>query len=56
MTRVRGGNDYYETFTTGELSAVNFAYLHVQPAQTIGLVAPYEPIGQWSVGRSTPTR
>ena len=50
MTVVRGGNDYYETFTTGELNAVNFAYLHVGRFKTIGLVAPYEPIGQWSVG------
>ena len=47
---VRGGNDYYETFTSGELQAVNFTYAHVKPGETIGLVAPYEPIGQWYVG------
>jgi hypothetical protein len=50
MTLVRGGNDYYETYTVGELNAVNFAYLIVKPNQTIGLVAPYAPIGQWYVG------
>jgi hypothetical protein len=50
MTVVRGGNDYYESFSTGELSAVNLAYLLVKPNQTIGLVVPYAPIGQWYVG------
>jgi hypothetical protein len=51
MTLVRGGNDYYETFAPGELAAVNYTYLHVHgPRQSIGLVAPYEPIGQWAVG------
>ena len=51
MTTVRGGNDYYETFSNGELSAVNLAYkLVTGPNQTIGLVAGYSPIGQWYVG------
>jgi hypothetical protein len=50
MTLVRGGNDYYETFTQGELSAVNLAYRLAHAGQTIGLVAAFEPIGQWSVG------
>jgi hypothetical protein len=51
MTVVRGGNDYYETFTTGELGAINLAYsLVTGPNQTIGLVAGYAPVGQWYVG------
>jgi hypothetical protein len=49
-TVVRGGNDAYEAFSTGELQAVNFAYDHVQPHQSIGLVAPYLPVGQRDVG------
>jgi hypothetical protein len=49
MTVVRGGNDYYETFAPGELAAVTYAYLQVANGKTIGLVAPYEPIGQWRV-------
>ena len=50
MTVVRGGNDYYESFAAGELDAVNLTYLHVHAGQTVGLVAPYAPIGQWAVG------
>jgi hypothetical protein len=53
MTVVRGGNDYYESFSIGELNAVNLAYLLVKPNQTIGLVAPYAPVGQWYVGSVT---
>jgi hypothetical protein len=49
-TVVRGGNDAYEAFSMGELQAVNFAYDHVQPRQSIGLVAPYLPVGQRDVG------
>jgi hypothetical protein len=49
-TVVRGGNDAYEAFSTGELQAVNFAYDRVQPRQSIGLVAPYLPVGQRDVG------
>ena len=49
-TVARGGNDAYEAFSTGELQAVNFAYDHVQPRQSIGLVAPYLPVGQRDVG------
>jgi hypothetical protein len=47
---VRGGNDAYEAYSRGELAAVNFTYDHVQPGQSIGLVAPYLPIGQQDVG------
>jgi hypothetical protein len=50
MSAVRGGNDYYESFSTAELTAVNFIYHHAGSKQVIGLVAPYEPIGQWKVG------
>jgi hypothetical protein len=45
-TVVRGGNDVYESFSAGELAAVNYAYDHVHSGQTIGVVAPYLPIGQ----------
>jgi hypothetical protein len=49
-TIVRGGNDAYESFSTGELSAVNYAYNHVRPGQTIGSVNYLIPIGQRDVG------
>lgn len=54
MSAVRGGNDYYESFSSGELAAVNYIYgnanPNANPKQVIGLVAPYEPIGQQAVG------
>jgi hypothetical protein len=53
MVTVRGGNDYYETFAPGELAAVNYIYALARPNVTVGLVAPYEPIGQWRVGDIT---
>ena len=53
MVTVRGGNDYYETFSPGELAAVNYIYLNAAKNVTVGLVAPYEPIGQWRVGDIT---
>jgi hypothetical protein len=49
-TVVRGGNDAYESFSTGELAAVHYAYAHVHRGQTIGAVAPYLPIGQEATG------
>jgi hypothetical protein len=49
-TVVRGGNDVYESFSAGELSAVNYAYDHVHSGQTIGVVAPYLPIGLRGTG------
>ena len=48
-TLVRGGNDSYEAFSNGELAAVNYAYNHAQPGETIGLVAPFLPGGQRDV-------
>jgi hypothetical protein len=45
MTVVRGGNDAYEAFSTGELSAMNYAYAHIQAGKSVGLVAPYLPGG-----------
>jgi hypothetical protein len=49
-TVVRGGNDAYESFTTGELAAVNYVYAHIPAKKTIGVVAPYLPVGQRGVG------
>jgi hypothetical protein len=46
----RGGNDAYEAYSNGELAAVNFTYGHVHRGQSIGMVAPYLPIGQRDVG------
>jgi hypothetical protein len=46
----RGGNDAYESFSTGELAAMSYAYAHVHTGQTIGVVALYLPIGQSDVG------
>jgi len=47
---VRGGNDYYETFRPSELQAVNYTYHRATKGETIGVVAPYLPIGQSKVG------
>lgn len=47
---VRGGNDAYESFSLGELQAVNYVYDHATPNQVLGLVATYLPIGQRDVG------
>jgi hypothetical protein len=49
-TVVRGGNDAYESFSLAEVRAVNLAYSIVHPGQTIGMVAPYLPIGQRALG------
>lgn len=49
-TVVRGGNDAYEAYSTGELAAVDYTYAHVRDSQTITSVAPYLPIGQEKVG------
>jgi hypothetical protein len=46
----RGGNDAYEAFSTGELAAVNYAYLHAKPNSVIGMVSAYLPYGQRDVG------
>jgi hypothetical protein len=52
-TIVRGGNDAYESFTKGELAAVNLAYDHARPGQVIESVNGYLPIGQREVGTVT---
>jgi hypothetical protein len=49
-TVVRGGNDSYESFSIGELDAVNYAYDHAKPGDSIGVVYPDVPIGQRDVG------
>src|SRR5664279_569896 len=49
-TVVRGGNDAYESFSSGELAAVNYVYDHVRPGQSIGSANYYLPIGQRGVG------
>ena len=51
MTLVRGGNDAYESYSLGELAAVNYVYDHIHPRDSIGMVAPYLPIFQSDVGR-----
>ncbi len=50
-TVVRGGNDAYESFSLGELLAVNYVYDHVHAGQLIGLANYYMPIGQRYVGQ-----
>jgi hypothetical protein len=52
-TIVRGGNDAYASFSSGELAAVNYAYDHIKPGQSIGLTNYYMPVGQRSVGLVT---
>lgn len=49
-TVVRGGNDAYEAFSLGEVSAVNYTYSHAHPGQTIGVVSAYLPLGQRDLG------
>ena len=49
-TMVRGGNDAYESYTLGELNAVNYVYAHITTDQTLGVVVEYLPIGQADVG------
>jgi hypothetical protein len=49
-TVARGGNDDYESFTKGELDAVNYVYNHVTPGATVGTISPYLPFNQRSVG------
>lgn len=47
---VRGGNDAYESWTTGEFAAVNYTYNHMSPGQTLGLANSYTPFGFRGVG------
>ena len=42
---VRGGNDSYESWTTGEFAAVDYMYNHIAPGQTLGLANSYIPYG-----------
>jgi hypothetical protein len=49
-TVVRGGNDAYESFSTGEVDAANYIYAHAVPLDLIGIVSPYAPLGQRDVG------
>jgi hypothetical protein len=48
-TIVRGGNDAYQSFSKGELAAVNYVYDHIRPGQSIGSANYYLPIGQRDV-------
>jgi hypothetical protein len=48
-TVARGGNDAFESFSTGELAAVNYVYNHAQSGQTIASVSPYLPFNQRDV-------
>jgi hypothetical protein len=50
-TVVRGGNDAFSAFSLGDVKAVNLAYSIVRPGQSIGMVAPYLPVGQRDLGR-----
>ena len=45
-TVVRGGNDEYESFSSGELAAVNYVYNHIRQGQVIGVTNYFLPIGQ----------
>lgn len=49
-TIVRGGNDAYDSFSAGDLAAVNYVYDHIQPGKLIGLTNYYLPIGHRGVG------
>jgi hypothetical protein len=47
---VRGGNDAYESYSAGELNAVNYVYDHIGANQALGVVVTYLPLGQRDVG------
>lgn len=49
-TLARGGNDAFESFSVGELDAVNYVYTHAQTSNTIAMVSPYMPFNQAEVG------
>lgn len=51
-TIVRGGNDAFESFSKGELAAVNYAYAHVH-GRTIGYLNDALPIGQQDINTVT---
>ncbi|HUX05512.1 MAG TPA: hypothetical protein VMV53_11500 [Acidimicrobiales bacterium] len=50
-TVVRGGNDAYQAYSLGDVRAVDLAYSLVQAGQSIGMVAPYLPVGQRDLGK-----
>jgi hypothetical protein len=49
-TVARGGNDAYESFSVGELDAVNYVFAHVHYNDNVELIAPYLPYNQADVG------
>ncbi|NNN00653.1 MAG: hypothetical protein HKL86_02325 [Acidimicrobiaceae bacterium] len=49
-TIVRGGNDSYESFSTGEVAAVNYVYQHARNGQSVSSIVSYLPSGQRDVG------
>lgn len=49
-TVVRGGNDDYESFSNGEVAAAAYVYAHLSAGQTVGITAPYVPLGYEEVG------
>lgn len=49
-TVARGGNDAFESFSVGELNAVNYVYAHARTGNTIAMVSPYLPFNQAEVG------
>jgi hypothetical protein len=49
-TIVRGGNDAYTSFSSGELAAVNYMYGHIQPGQIYGVSNYFLPVGQSLLG------
>ena len=49
-TVARGGNDAYESFSKGELAAVNYVYKHVRFNDNVVFPAPYLPYNQADVG------
>ncbi len=53
MVVTRGGNDAYESFSPGELSAVNYVYAQPLNNAVVGLVAPYVPFNYEKVGSAS---
>jgi hypothetical protein len=50
----RGGNDAYTSFSRADLAAVQFAYQHAAPGQTIGGLTGDLPIGYARIGEVLP--
>ena len=50
LTIDRGGNDAFDSFTKGELDAVNYVYHHIKNGETFASECAFIPVGQGRFG------